>query len=80
MTEASQKIYDNLNNGSKKINDFDPEKAIIIGDSLTSDMQGGINAGIDTCWYNPAGKELPATYNLTYVVKSFDEMEEVLLK
>ncbi len=26
---------------------------LMIGDSLTSDMQGGINAGIDTCWYNP---------------------------
>lgn len=31
----------------------DPEKMLIIGDSLTSDIRGGINAGIDTCWYNP---------------------------
>lgn len=33
---------------------------IIIGDSLTSDIQGGINAGIDTCWFNPAGERRPA--------------------
>lgn len=31
---------------------FRREEAIIIGDSLTSDIQGGINAGIATCWFN----------------------------
>ena len=37
-----------------RIPDFDPEKAMIVGDSLSSDIQGGINAGIKTCWVNPA--------------------------
>lgn len=37
----------------QKIPHGDPEKMLIIGDSLTSDIRGGINAGIDTCWYNP---------------------------
>ena len=32
---------------------FDPARAIIVGDSLSSDIQGGINAGIRTCWVNP---------------------------
>jgi len=32
---------------------FDPEKAMIVGDSLSSDIRGGINAGIRTCWVNP---------------------------
>ena len=36
---------------------FDPEKAMIVGDSLSSDIQGGINAGIKTCWVNPAHAE-----------------------
>jgi 2-haloacid dehalogenase len=36
-----------------QILDFDPQKAIIVGDSLTSDILGGINAGIATCWVNP---------------------------
>ncbi len=31
----------------------DKSKVLIVGDSLTSDIQGGINSGIDTCWYNP---------------------------
>lgn len=40
-----------------RIPDFDRERAIIVGDSLTSDIRGGINAGIRTCWYNPRGKQ-----------------------
>jgi 2-haloacid dehalogenase len=39
-----------------RIPDFDPEKAIIVGDSLSSDIQGGINAGIKTVWINPVHK------------------------
>ena len=38
------------------IPDFDPSKAIIVGDSLSSDIQGGINAGIKTVWVNPDHK------------------------
>ena len=36
-----------------QIPDFDPTRAMIVGDSLSSDIQGGINAGIRTCWVNP---------------------------
>ena len=38
------------------IPDFDPSKAIIVGDSLSSDIQGGINAGLKTVWVNPDHK------------------------
>jgi 2-haloacid dehalogenase len=39
---------------------------LLIGDSLTSDMRGGVDYGLDTCWYNPAGKttDLPVTYQI----------------
>ncbi len=37
-----------------RIPDFQPQRAIIVGDSLTSDMLGGIRAGIATCWVNPS--------------------------
>ena len=36
-----------------RIPGFDPAKAMIVGDSLSSDIQGGINAGITTVWVNP---------------------------
>lgn len=35
-----------------RLNHGDKDSVIIIGDSLTSDIQGGINFGIDTCWLN----------------------------
>ena len=51
-----------------RIPGFDPKKAIIVGDSLTSDIRGGINAGIATCWVNPGhlpGREdIPADYEI----------------
>jgi 2-haloacid dehalogenase len=46
----------------------DKSEAIIIGDSLTSDILGGVFAGIDTCWFNPSHKpnslRLPVTYEI----------------
>ena len=36
-----------------QIEGYNPNEAIILGDSITSDMQGGINAGMHTCWFNP---------------------------
>jgi 2-haloacid dehalogenase len=43
------------------------ESVLLIGDSLTSDMRGGVDYGIDTCWYNPKGKktDLPITAQIT---------------
>ena len=61
-----------------KIPDFSTEKSIIIGDSLSSDIKGGINAGIDTCWYNPDGKEAPEEMNITYIVSKLSEIEDIV--
>lgn len=51
-----------------QIPDFDKEKAIIVGDRLSSDILGGINAGIKTCWFNRKGEspnpEIPADYEI----------------
>ena len=39
-----------------RIPGFAPEKALMVGDSLTSDIKGGINAGVKTVWVNPTHK------------------------
>ena len=39
-----------------RIPGFDRSRCLIVGDSLTSDIRGGINAGIHTCWFNLRGK------------------------
>ncbi len=54
------------------------EKYLMIGDSLSADIAGGINAGIDTCWYHPSGTE-EAQMQPTYTVRGFDELLELLL-
>ena len=56
----------------------DPDEVLIVGDSLTSDMQGGINAGIRTCWYNPEGKPLPEKYKIDHIIKDLHEVTDIL--
>lgn len=51
---------------------------LIIGDSLTSDILGGINMGIDTCWYNPGGKENDSEIRPTYVIRNLHEIENIV--
>ena len=41
----------------ERIPGFAPEKALMVGDSLTSDIKGGINAGLKTVWVNPEHKK-----------------------
>jgi 2-haloacid dehalogenase len=55
-----------------------PPKAevLIIGDSLTSDIQGGISYGIDTCWFNPTGKT--TTLPVTYMIKTLGQLLKIL--
>ncbi len=64
---------------AEHIDGFRKEEALIIGDSLTSDMRGGINYGIDTCWYAPTGKNAPVDMKLTFVARSFDEVVDFIL-
>ena len=61
-----------------QIPDFDPKKAIIVGDSLTSDILGGINAGIATCWINP--KHLPGREDIRpdYELEGLHQLEALL--
>lgn len=60
----------------KQINNFDKEKTLIIGDSLSSDMQGGINAQIDTCWYNP--ECLKTDMKLNYIIHDLKDLKKIL--
>ena len=59
---------------------FTKDRAIIIGDSLSSDILGGINAGIRTVWFNPKGEpknpEIPADYEITHL----DQVKTLLEK
>ena len=51
---------------------------LIVGDSLTSDMQGGVDYGIDTCWYNPTGEAKPEGLVITYEMREIHELLEIV--
>ena len=61
----------------ERIPNFDPNKAMIIGDSYSADIIGGANAGIDTCWLNPFNK-LPATIRPTYEIQKLDQLLPII--
>ena len=57
---------------------FDPNAAVIIGDSLTSDIRGGRNAGIRTCWLNPEGNPPREDICPDYTVRTLAELPVLL--
>ena len=57
---------------------FDKAKAIIVGDSLTSDILGGQNAGIATCWVNPNHKERRPDIRVDYEIEALSQLEGLL--
>ena len=57
---------------------FDPQRAMMVGDSLTSDILGGINAGIKTCWVNPSHAPARADIQPDYEIENLSQLEAVL--
>lgn len=75
--KPSREFFDTAFAGEK---DFDRSCAILVGDSLTSDILGGINAGVKTCWFNPNNKAPRADIVPDYEIKSLSELPELLEK
>ena len=61
-----------------RIKDFDPSTAIIVGDSLTSDIQGGINACIRTCWFDLRKKGNQTGIKPDYTITELDQLAPLL--
>ena len=61
-----------------RIPGFDPERCIMVGDSLTSDILGGINAGIATCWVTAADTPARADIQPDYRIESITQLESLL--
>lgn len=59
---------------------FAPEKAMMVGDSLSSDILGGINAGLPTCWVNPHHKPHPENITPDYQIEALSQLPELLKK
>jgi YjjG family noncanonical pyrimidine nucleotidase len=61
-------VFDALDSPPKK-------SSVMVGDNLSSDIQGGANYGIATCWYNPGGQSAERT---THVVHEIANLQELL--
>ena len=63
--------FENINHPPK-------DDVILIGDSITADILGGINYGIDTIWFNKNNEPLPENINPTYTVNTLNEIKNIL--
>ncbi len=62
----------------EQLEERDRGRILIIGDSMTSDILGGIQAGIRTCWYNPGKKKPAYVYRADYEISVLQQIYEVL--
>ena len=62
------------------INHTDKSKVLMVGDSLTSDIQGGINFGIDTCWFNPNNIANKTRIKPTYEISNLMDLKDIVNK
>jgi 2-haloacid dehalogenase len=86
LFEYFEDIFDSQSIGSQKpsgvffdyvkahIADFDKSRALVIGDSLGTDIKGGMEAGIDTCWLNRHGRENASGIQSTYTITALSEL------
>ena len=61
-----------------RIEPCEKSEMLIVGDSLTSDIQGGNNAGIPTVWYNPSGAPNDKGVTVDYEIRDLREILEIL--
>ncbi|MBQ2948567.1 MAG: YjjG family noncanonical pyrimidine nucleotidase [Clostridia bacterium] len=56
----------------------DKRRALMLGDSLSSDIGAAKNAGVDACWFNPNGLENTKGLPVRYEIRSLDEVDAIL--
>ncbi len=63
---------------AKDIDGFDKSTVLMIGDALATDIKGGIDFGIDTCWVNITSKPNTTELKPTYEIKSLYEILDIV--
>jgi len=56
----------------------DKSRALMLGDSLSSDIAAAANAQVDACWYNPKAAENKKGLPVRYEIRSLDEVDAIL--
>lgn len=60
------------------IEDYDDSRTVVVGDSLTSDVAGGVGAGLPTVWFNVHRKPFKGDIQPTYEINDFDDLYRLL--
>ncbi len=55
-------------------------KVLMVGDNLGSDIKGGIDFGIETCWYNPGQIKVESSIKPTYEIRNLSEILNIVEK
>ncbi len=63
---------------AERIPSYDPKKTLVVGDSMTSDMKGGIGAGLDCCYFNEDGRGIPEGSKIKYVISRLSELQKII--
>lgn len=63
---------------AKSIPNFLPKDSLVVGDSLSSDIAGGIAAGLDVCWYNPKNRPAPEGMRINYIISRLDQLPDIV--
>lgn len=63
---------------AERIPDYDASRTLVVGDSMTSDMKGGIGAGIDCCYFTPNGRGIPQGSKIKYCIRQLPELEKII--
>ncbi len=66
-------------NALKNLGIENHKKVLVVGDNLHSDIKGGINAGLDTCWVNFENEENTTNIKPTYTVYDYTQLKTVIL-
>lgn len=61
-----------------QVEEKEKSKILIVGDSLTSDIKGGVLAGIASCWYRPEGAVNDTAYQADYEISDLHQIYEIL--
>lgn len=75
FVKPQKEFFDNV---FKEISNFEIDKTIIIGDSLSSDILGGNNAGIKTCWFNSKQIKNETNAIVDYEIHKLDDVYNIL--
>lgn len=62
----------------RQVPEITSENALVIGDSLSTDIRGANNAGLPCCWFNPSGKAAPEELRIDYTIPDLRQLLDIV--